>query len=153
MNSRTETPLLRGGPACQKSLAGVYRTGLANSHGAACLLRYLIYTRPDIGEQRGLFWDIPLRWIQFLRVERLPPYVLLFRLRQSGDRTEPGRQGELVHICRQTRDNGVDRKWNISLIKSAFFLVSKRRPGAAASSNTSCCSSPDEATFGVLAKA
>lgn len=92
MNSRTETPLLRGSPACQKSLAGVYRTGLANSHGAACLLRYLIYTSPDIGEQRGLFWDIPHRWIQFLQAERFPPYVLLFRLGQSRDWTEPGRR-------------------------------------------------------------
>lgn len=63
MNSSAEPPLLRAGPACQKSLADVYRTGLANSHGAVCLQCYLIYTRPDMGEQRGLFSDIPHRWI------------------------------------------------------------------------------------------
>lgn len=65
--------------------------------------------------------------------------------RQAGpvgaDRAEPGRpEGTRVcsNICRQTRDNGVQglhRKWNISLIKSALFLLSKHSPGAAASSN------------------
>lgn len=58
--------------ACQKSLADVYRTGLAISHGA---LWYLIYIRPDMGELKGLFWDIPHRWIWFLQLEQFPKYV------------------------------------------------------------------------------
>lgn len=57
---------------CQKSLADVYRTGLTISHGA---LWYLIYIRPDMGELKGLFWDIPHRWIWFLQLEQFPKYV------------------------------------------------------------------------------
>lgn len=62
--------------ACQKSLADVYRTGLAISHAA---LWYLIYIRPDMGELKGLFWDIPHRWIWFLQLEQFPKYVPPFR--------------------------------------------------------------------------
>lgn len=125
---------------------------MANSHGAVCLQCYLIYTRPDIGEQRGLFWDIPHRWIQFLQLVRLPPYVLHFRFYRwavclwtqgatgwSCERVEPTRRGNPCHhISSQTRDNGVQglhRKWNISPIKSALFRMSKQSPGAGTSSN------------------
>lgn len=125
---------------------------MANSHGAVCLPCYLIYTRPDIGEQRGLFWDIPHRWIQFLQLVRLPPYVLHFRFYRwapclwtqgatgwSCKRIEPTRRGNSCHnISSLTRDNGVQglhRKWNISPIKSALFRMSKQSPGAGTSSN------------------
>lgn len=125
---------------------------MANSHGAVCLPGYLIYTRPDIGEQRGLFWDIPHRWIQFLQLGRLPPYVLHFRSYRwaaclwtqgaagwSGGGTEPTRRGNSCHnISSQTRDNGVQglhRKWNIRPIKSALFRMSKQSPGAGTPSN------------------
>lgn len=117
-----------------------------------CLQCYLIYTRPDIGEQRGLFWDIPHRWIQFLQLVRLPPYVPHFRFYRwavclwtqgatgwSRERIEPARRGNSCHnISRQARDNGVQglhRKRNISPIKSALFLMSKQSPGAGTSSN------------------
>lgn len=127
-------------PACQKSLADVYRTGLANSHGAVCLQCYLIYTRPDMGEQRGLFWDIPHRWIRFLQLERFPPYVLHFRFWRWAARLWTQlttrlclkglnwlSKGNNVTISRvgQTIDwlEGLHRKLKISLIISALFLL------------------------------